>query len=214
MSAMPGPFGVLWIEWFEWFGYAASLVVAISLTMSSIVKLRWLNLTGALMFSAYGFVIGAWPVGFLNLFIVAINVMYLTRLYRTRDDFRVMRWTGGSEFLDHFIDYHRQDIARFFPRFDAARLAGSIVYCLVRNASPIGLLVGRVDSAGCFEIDLDYVGPPHRDFRMGTFLYHQNDFFRRQGVSTLRAAATGSSHDGYLERMGFVRQDGGFIKTL
>ena len=208
---MSGPLGVPWVEWF---GYAASVVVAISLTMSSIVKLRWFNLTGATMFSVYGFVIGAWPVGFLNLFIVAINIMYLTRLYRTRDDFRVMRWTGGEEFLDHFIDYHRQDIERYFPRFDAARLADSVVYCLVRNASPIGLLVGRVDSAGGFEIDLDYVGPQYRDFRMGSFLYRQNDFFRCQGFSALRATATGSGHDGYLERMGFVRQNGGFIKTL
>ena len=65
----------LGIAWIEWFGYAASVVVAISLMMSSIVKLRWFNLTGATMFSAYGFVIGAWPVGFLNLFIVAINII-------------------------------------------------------------------------------------------------------------------------------------------
>ena len=211
MSDLSAPFGVSWVEWF---GYAASVVVAISLTMSSIVKLRWFNLTGATMFSAYGFVIGAWPVGFLNLFIVAINIMYLLRLYRTRDDFRVMRWTGGDEFLKHFIDYHRQEIERFFPRFDAARLAGSVVYCLVRNASPIGLLIGRVDSAGRFEIDLDYVGPSYRDFRMGSFLYQQNDFFRNQGFSALLAAATGSGHDAYLERMGFVRQTGGFIKML
>ena len=211
MSALSGPMGVPWIEWF---GYAASVVVAISLTMSSIVKLRWLNLTGATMFSVYGFVIGAWPVGFLNLFIVAINIMYLSRLYRTRDDFRVMRWTGGNEFLEHFIDYHRQEIERFFPRFDATRLAGSVVYCLVRNASPIGLLIGRGDAKGRFEIDLDYVGPQYRDFRMGSFLYRQNDFFRSQGYSAFRAKATGSAHDTYLERMGFVRREGEFSKTL
>ena len=65
----------LGIAWIEWFGYAASVVVAISLMMSSIVKLRWLNLTGATMFSSYGFIIGALPVGFLNLFIVVITVV-------------------------------------------------------------------------------------------------------------------------------------------
>ena len=75
-------------------------------------------------------------------------------------------------------------------------------------------MIGRVDSEGRFEIDLDYVGPSYHDFRMGSFLYQQNDFFRSQGFSALRAAATGSPHDGYLERMGFTRQDGGFIKTL
>ena len=208
---MTAPLGVPWVEWF---GYAASVVVAISLTMSSIIKLRWFNLTGAAMFSVYGVVIGAWPVGFLNLFIVAINIMYLTRLYRTRDDFRIMRWTGGDEYLNHFIEYHRQDIASFFPQFDPSCRIGRVVYCLLRNASPIGLLIGRPDSAGRFEVDLDYVGPQYRDFRMGSFLYYQNDFFRHEGYSALRARVTGSAHDVYLERMGFVREDDTFIKVL
>ena len=74
----------LGIAWIEWFGYAASVVVAISLMMSSIVKLRWLNLTGATMFSSYGFIIGALPVGFLNLFIVVINVVHLARMNDVR----------------------------------------------------------------------------------------------------------------------------------
>ncbi|MBP8213899.1 MAG: YgjV family protein [Propionivibrio sp.] len=72
------------ISWIEWFGYAASILVAISLTMSSIVKLRWLNLAGAAMFSTYGFIIGALPVGFLNLFIVVINVVHLVRMNDVR----------------------------------------------------------------------------------------------------------------------------------
>ena len=81
MSDLSAPFGVSWVEWF---GYAASVVVAISLTMSSIVKLRWLNLAGAAMFSTYGFIIGALPVGFLNLFIVVINVVHLVRMNDVR----------------------------------------------------------------------------------------------------------------------------------
>ena len=211
MSDLSAPFGVSWVEWF---GYAASVVVAISLTMSSIVKLRWFNLTGATMFTIYGFVIDAWPVGFLNLFIVAINLMYLARLYRARDDFRIMAWTGGRDYLEHFLAFHRREIARFFPRFDASHVEGRDIYFLLRNATPVGLLIGRADAERRFEIDLDYVGPQYRDFRMGSFLYRQNDFFRRQGYSALCAPATGSGHDAYLERMGFVHQGGEFIKAL
>ena len=43
------------IHWLDWFGYAASGVILISLTMSSIVKLRWINLAGAVMFAVFGF---------------------------------------------------------------------------------------------------------------------------------------------------------------
>lgn len=202
------------ISWIEWFGYAASVVVAISLTMSSIVKLRWLNLTGALMFSSYGFIIGALPVGFLNLFIVVINIVYLVRMYRERDDFRIMRWSGDNEYLAHFLDFHRADIERFFPKLDISNLDGRHVFFLVKNAAPIGLLLGHQPEDGSFLIELDYVGPQYRDFKMGSFLYEKNDFFRRQGYSTLKAMASGGDHDAYLARMGFSRQGDLFVKTL
>ncbi|MBP7202867.1 MAG: YgjV family protein [Propionivibrio sp.] len=202
------------ISWIEWFGYAASVVVAISLTMSSIVKLRWLNLTGAMMFSTYGFIIGALPVGFLNLFIVVINIVYLVRMYREKDDFRIMRWSGEAEYLRHFLDFHRVDIERFFPRLDVSSFDGRHVFFLVKNAAPIGLLLGRQPENGCFLIELDYVGPQFRDFKMGSFLYEKNDFFRQQGYSTLKAPVTGSHHDAYLARMGFARQGDYFVKAL
>lgn len=149
------------ISWIEWFGYAASIVVAISLTMSSIVKLRWLNLAGAAMFSSYGFIIGALPVGFLNLFIVVINVVYLVRMYREKDDFRIMRWSGSNEYLEHFLDFHRAEIARFFPRLDFTDLDGRCVFFLIKNSAPIGLLLGRAQVDGSFLIELDYVGPQY-----------------------------------------------------
>ncbi|MFW6213587.1 MAG: hypothetical protein ACOC8L_11865, partial [Spirochaetota bacterium] len=61
------------VGWLEWFGYAASVVILISLTMSSIVKLRWINLAGAVMFAAYGYLIGSIPTGSLNLGIALID---------------------------------------------------------------------------------------------------------------------------------------------
>lgn len=202
------------VSWIEWFGYAASIVVAISLMMSSIVKLRWFNLTGAAMFSSYGFIIGALPVGFLNLFIVAINVVYLRRMYREKDDFRIMVWSGSDEYLNYFLDFHGKEIKRFFPHFDFSSVDGRRVFFLVKNAAPIGLLIGRRQEDGCFMIELDYVGPQFRDFKMGSFLYEKNDFFRQQGYSSLKAQATGSSHDAYMTRMGFARRGDFFVKEL
>ena len=72
----------------ELVGYAASVLIAISLMMSSILRLRILNLVGAAMFSAYGFLIGAIPVGVLNGAIVLVNVYHLIRMLRTKEYFR------------------------------------------------------------------------------------------------------------------------------
>ncbi|MCA1895522.1 hypothetical protein [Shewanella putrefaciens] len=66
----------------EWVGYLASVVVAISLMMSNIKKLRWWNLIGAALFVAYGVVIDAYPVALVNFFIVLIDIYYLVKLYR------------------------------------------------------------------------------------------------------------------------------------
>ncbi|ABV38545.1 conserved hypothetical protein [Shewanella sediminis HAW-EB3] len=66
----------------EWVGYLASVVVAISLMMSNIKKLRWWNLVGAALFVAYGMAISAIPVALVNFFIVLIDIYYLVRLYK------------------------------------------------------------------------------------------------------------------------------------
>ncbi|MCK7630171.1 hypothetical protein MZ018_00825 [Shewanella sp. JNE10-2] len=66
----------------EWVGYLASVVVAISLMMSNIKKLRWWNLIGAALFVAYGVAIDAYPVALVNFFIVLIDIYYLVKLYR------------------------------------------------------------------------------------------------------------------------------------
>ncbi|MCL1113475.1 MULTISPECIES: YgjV family protein [Shewanella] len=70
------------INIWEWVGYLASVVVAISLMMSDIKKLRWWNLIGAALFVAYGLAIDAIPVALVNFFIVLIDVYYLVKLYR------------------------------------------------------------------------------------------------------------------------------------
>lgn len=66
----------------EWVGYLASVVVAISLMMADIKKLRWWNLIGAALFVAYGMAIEAIPVALVNFFIVLIDAYYLVKLYR------------------------------------------------------------------------------------------------------------------------------------
>ena len=69
----------------EWVGYLASVVVAISLMMSNIKKLRWWNLIGAALFVAYAVAIGAYPVALVKFFIVLIDTYYLVKLYREAD---------------------------------------------------------------------------------------------------------------------------------
>ncbi|SJL84669.1 YgjV family protein [Vibrio palustris] len=67
-------------------GYAASIMVAISLTMKDIVKLRVLNFIGCIIFCIYGSIIGAWPVVATNTFIAIVNVYYLYKMRPSKQD--------------------------------------------------------------------------------------------------------------------------------
>ena len=72
------------LNWIELMGYTASVFVAISLMMESIIKLRILNFIGAMLFGTYGLLIESIPVMLLNYFIGLTNVYFLWKLYKTR----------------------------------------------------------------------------------------------------------------------------------
>lgn len=69
----------------EIMGYVASIMVAISLTMKDIVKLRILNFIGCSFFVVYGVMISAMPVVATNAFIACVNVYFLFKMYQEND---------------------------------------------------------------------------------------------------------------------------------
>jgi len=92
----------------ELVGYAGSVLVAISLTMSSLMRLRWINLVGALAFAVHGVLVGAYPVLAVNAFIVVVNVVSLWRMARQRDFFTLLPVVGRDD------SYRDLQCARFF----------------------------------------------------------------------------------------------------
>lgn len=65
----------------EWIGYCASILIAISLTMISIVPLRIINSIGCFLFVVYGIYVGVYPVAIANGVIIIINIYNLYKLY-------------------------------------------------------------------------------------------------------------------------------------
>lgn len=61
----------------EWVGYAASLFILISLTMTSIIRLRIINSIGCILFVIYGLNVRAYPVAISNALIILINIYNL-----------------------------------------------------------------------------------------------------------------------------------------
>ena len=68
----------------EWVGYSASLFIVISLTMTSIVKLRIINSIGCLLFVIYGLNVKAYTVVISNALIIMINIYNLYMLFKSK----------------------------------------------------------------------------------------------------------------------------------
>jgi GNAT superfamily N-acetyltransferase len=190
---------------YELIGYVASVLVAISLTMSSLIRLRIINLAGAVAFSVYGLLIGAYPVAAVNLFIVLVNIFYLSRMLRTREFLRILEIDPRSEYLRAFLDFHAEDIRRFLPEFSYQPGDRQLAFFILRDMVPAGLFIGEVRDDGGLRVRLDFVIPGYRDFKIGRFLFsEQAEFFRSKGIREIISPSGIPKHVTYLRRMGFA----------
>lgn len=190
-------------------GYAASVIVILSLMMTSILRLRILNLTGTALWSFYGAAIGAIPVLVVNVILVAVNLYYLVRMYTTKEYLHLLEVAPDSTYLQHFVERSANDIQRFAPDFDSTPRRDQITLFVLRDLSPAGLFIGDPEADGTLRVRVDYVLPQYRDFKVGRFLFEQESgYFRDRGIERLLSPAGAPAHARYLRRMGFVHAGG------
>lgn len=198
----------------ELLGYAASALIATSLLMRSIVRLRVINLCGALLFSLYGFLIRAYPVGVLNLLTAGINVVQLYRLRKRSEIFRLLEVQPSAEYLRYFIELERRDIETFFPGFRYEPSAASIAVIVLRDLAAAGILLGDVEG-DALHVRLDYVIAQYRDLKVARFLFFdQANFFLSRGIRRIIGRADNPLHAAYLARIGFSAAGDGTLWTL
>ncbi len=187
-------------------GYVASVLVTVSLMMRSIVRLRWINLAGAIFFTVYGVLIRAYPVAALNLAVVGINIYHLWKMRtRVHEAFAVVEMAPDAPYVQQFLRFYGRDVERTQPSA-VAKVAGSDhVLLVLRDMVPAGIvaLMGP-DPSGSGTVVLDYVTPAYRDLKVGTFLYrHETQHLRALGYRTLQTTAGSDEHRQFLARMGF-----------
>ncbi|AOY74896.1 YgjV family protein [Clostridium formicaceticum] len=191
-------------NWAEWVGYLASILILISLLMSSIAKLRWINLVGSILFSLYGFLIGALPVGFVNLCIAIINVYHLAKIYKTKEYFRILSINPDSEYLQYFLCFYQEDIEKYFSPSTLKIDKNSVGFYVLRNLVPAGIFFGEKYGEDALMVQLDFVIPEYRDFKIGKYIYEdQKDYFLNLGYRRFYSHPLNEKHKNYLLKMGF-----------
>ena len=193
--------------WLEMIGYLGSLLVAISLMMRSLLKLRLINLVGALTFVVYGLLIHAYPVAFMNALIVGIDLYYLFQMWRQQDYFSILEVSADSAYLQRFLAFHQAEIRRFVPPFHLPQREDLIVFFVLRNMVPAGVFIAtpRNNAPDSADILLDFVIPGYRDLQIGRFVYEKNAaYFQARGIQKLFSAPGSANHPKYLRKMGFT----------
>lgn len=191
---------------YEIIGYIASVLVAVSLMMSKIVKLRVVNMIGAAIFSLYGILIGSIPVAGMNGFIVLINVYYLYKMYTNEEYFTLLRVSYDSEYLNKFLHFYKRQIDESQPNFQYEPVENGCNIFVLRDMVPAGVLIGRVENGNELHVDLDFVIPSYRDFKIGRFLFYDNaEFFKEHGVDSVVALGGDKEHQTYLKEMNFKK---------
>ncbi|MEA2041202.1 MAG: hypothetical protein U9N85_01440 [Bacteroidota bacterium] len=204
------------MEILEIVGYTASGIVALSMTMSSIVKFRWINFVGALLFSIYGFIIGAIPVGLLNGFIVSVDIYYLIRIYGKKQDlFSVLEVQKDSNYLLKFLDFHKEDMQKFFPGFEYKPELNTISFYILRNMAVAGVFLAHGEGKS-LKVGMDYVISQYRDYQNGRYVYHRlKDKLQKSGFEKIRTYGYSARHVKYLKKMGFKEtKDGLYYEKM
>jgi len=200
----------------QWIGYFASVIIALSMTMNSIVKFRWINLAGAITFSTYGFLIGALPVGFLNGFIVSVDIYYLFKIYSKKETFETLEVRADNKYLLRFLEFHNTEIQKYFPGFTYKPEMNTISFFILRNTAVAGLFLAHREDNNVLRVGLDYVVPEYRDFKSGRFIYLRlRRRFIDDGFDKVIASANSAKYIKYLKKIGFTQgKDGTYMKVL
>ncbi|MCT4686125.1 hypothetical protein [Vallitalea sp.] len=190
-------------NWLEWLGYLASLIVLVSLLMSSIIKLRWISLLGSFLFSLYGFLIGALPVGFMNLGICFINIYFLFKIYNYKEYFKILPIKKRSLYYDYFLDFYRDEINKFHES-EFSIENSDVAFYILRNMVPAGIFMSAQLNDNTLKINLDFVVPEYRDFKIANYIFDKNkEYFTDKGYYNLVSFSSNEKHIKYLLKMGF-----------
>ena len=191
-------------------GYIGSAMVIVSMLMTSVVKLRVINMTGSVIFGVYALCIHSYPTAAMQVALIIINAVNLYKLLSTKKEYSVVKMNSNDSFVSHFLKQNQDDIKKIFPEFNSIEQNDS-VYIICCHSEGAGIFVASQNQDNSLNVKLDYTTPAYRDTSVGAFLYSQ---LAEQGIKKLKAVSNNLQHQKYLKKMGFTKSENDFVKTL
>lgn len=194
----------------EIFGYIGTCLVILSMMMSSVTKLRIINMCGSVISGVYAGISLAWPICVMNICLFLINGYHLLKhyLHKNTMEFHLVKHDDTS--LLHFINHNKTEILKMNPNLVLNFNSNTNIYLLYNKCEMAGIVVGNTDNTN-FILDLIYVLPKFRDSSntqiLPTILSNQN-------IDKVTSRIKEKSYNLYLEKLGFKIDDNSYIKHL
>ncbi len=189
-------------------GYAASLLLAISLLVNNDLRFRWLNSWGCIAFIVYGILISAFPIIITNSILLLINGWNLLKIYRREENFDMLEFKPGDKLIDKFLRFYKEDIKNYFPEYDQLNANSNVNFVVLRDLVIANIFVAEMMEDGTALVKLNYTIPKYRDYKVGRFLFQkEKQLLLSKGIRRLvYTRIFNRRHEEYLIKMGFTRE--------
>ncbi|MBR6503453.1 MAG: hypothetical protein IKT15_00565 [Firmicutes bacterium] len=184
----------------EGIGYVGSALILGSMLMTSVTRLRIINLIGSAVFACYALMIHSIPTAIINIGLVVINIVQLKKLADVKREYDLVKVDPKEAGLQYLLQHYYENIVKYFPTLKAGIPVGDIAFMVYCNGSPAGIFLGTQREDGVIDVDLDYSTPRYRDSSVGRFFYGK---LPEQGVKQLVFRNPGEKHRDYMLRIGF-----------
>ena len=189
----------------EMIGYLGSALVLVSMLMTSVVRLRVINLTGSIIFAGYALAIRSYPTAVMNICLAGINIYHLIRIFREKRIYTLVKTDADDGYFSYLLESNDEDIHYWFPEFSVKDTDYDISYLICCESNPACLFLGKEITPGTVEVILDYATPVYRDTSVGRFLY---GYMAHNGYKSLVFKQEAKEHVPYLNKVGYkITQD-------
>lgn len=186
----------------ELVGYLGSVLVLVSMLMTSVIRLRVINLIGSVIFAVYALLIRSYPTAIMNFCLAIINIYHLRRLLTEQKQYALIPVGADDGYLSFLIGRSEEDIRKWFPAFCAQGTQADLAYLVSCDGNPACVFLGKLTKPDEVEVLLDYAMPVYRDTSVGRFLYQQ---LAQAGYRSLVFRQDAPMHTAYLEKIGYQK---------
>ena len=193
---------------FEVIGYCGTILVVLSMMMTSVVKLRIINICGSILSMTYAVITNTWPIVLMNAALIIINVIQLIRSFRRSLNFNYRKVLTNDLSFKHFMEIYKFDIEKYFGEISISDKEEA--YLVYIDTELAGVLVGNKEN-DCFNVSIDYAIPKFRDMSIGKYVYPK---LKEYDINLISQSSGVKKHNKYLLSMGYVLNNNYYIKKL